>query len=213
MNCKDEESSVPVRCACWCQNLLQSVWRLKVFNFVWCLFAEVDRCRLEGALHLTVKALKLPGKTRPQVSLLVQECQGCANRRKENAEKGGFMGRVARTFGPNAEKKEHEDLMKETTTFDELPNCLVLHFMRTKHEVDEHSRSILVKDETAVAPNLVIVSPNLWLLQKVCRSMTFNIKTNIKPATLWECTTCRCRNAYCTVRWTSYYLQHLSVDA
>lgn len=88
--------------------------------------------------------------------LLMKECQQCQAKRKENAEKEKtFLRSLSTVFQPQPNTKEHEDFMKEATTFDTLPNCLVFHIMRTKHTKDALSQSILLKDETQVAPNLV----------------------------------------------------------
>ena len=72
------------------------------------------------------------------------------------AEKGAtFLQSLSNMLQPQPNNKEYEDFMKETATFDTLPNCLVFHIMRTKHTKDAQSQSVLMKDETPVAPNLV----------------------------------------------------------
>ena len=58
-------------------------------------------------------------------------------------------------FQPNPNGKEHEDCMKESVTFESLPNCLSFHIIRTKHRMGANSQSFLAKDETPLSVNLV----------------------------------------------------------
>ena len=92
---------------------------------------------------------------------LLQECQSCVDRR--NKQDKGLYETVKLAWSTPS-NKDHEDCMKEVTTFEEAPDCLAFHVSRTRYTANGDKQGIMAKDERPVVPNLVshyITEPHL----------------------------------------------------